>query len=1258
MKSLIRILFITLLTFNTAFAAGLWESESGGGGGTTDNTTDTRIPYKNGTVFDNSPLYYDSSVPKVVSDVLLEVPGGTLAIGETTNVSACTGAVIVSNELNGDMNYVAVSEFDDTGSGEPAYLNLGAEYLLSKQADFSETITTNPLTFNFTGTVTSPDQRQINELHMKTGAILTNFRGKFTDNASGVVVAYLPSKAEWDAGTGLTTVSGDNSFCFLSSAADTPGVYNFGIRPFMALNGQQIDVDLRADAIDILGLSGTPYVKMDVQDGPYREIAAYDDSLSPTTRALAVKSQSATGIAEITIDDSTGDEAIGLLFNDDTNVANLIFSNVVSGGVSIVSHTDIGMTSSTGDAQLGAIAGAVELNAGPSEPITVNLNNESLVISAINNDDSVPIMSLKTYGTYGDTIEFNVGDRDPEGAVTADPGRVYYTVDGIDSRTHQYQGAASGNTGWATGVTEKYGIVKVPELHSEGNANYLSTSLLGHGSDPNAFASLDWVQRQDKSTIPNGSLTFLDSHYVSASGAYDVCGDGKFLFVANSTPGVSTFRQDSEGDLDYIGTTNLTAAVLKVATDGKFVYAASGTAGIWVLSISNTGVLSIVDTDDQTGTAKAVHHNGKFLLVGYDIGGLVSYSVSDTGKLSHLNTNTADTNNVVDVWSDENFIYIADEGGGLRSFTIDDDGILTHVSTNDVGGYALDVWGDDRGFIFLANYSSGISSFNVSDAGVLTHIDTDDQGGQARGVYGRNNYVYLANAAMGILSYYVDDAGMFHYLSPDDQGDTAYEVWAFGKYVYLANYTGGLVVYTMNYAYEYDQENAQHDFVGDIDVDSGHFTYIKDGILESEIALKSPHTGAVSTLVIKDSGSVEKVILTHNDDTNFNGLYFETAGEVQTTTGNLTINSDAGLLYLEADNDISIAPGIGANLLADLADEGTFEVDGLGHEDDDPLLVLKTSSTNPGTANIYVGDRDPTGNVSAPPGSKYYREDGIDSATYIHQGATTNNTGWVENITVDERTLVYNLNVDGVDENEFTWIGEYRVESAGETGDYADDFACNTQHAAIEVNSLTGSGVVTFTGVLVSESTGVPTAASTETITVDATGKYQTNGKWIEITNIDIPVGITAINYDVEVLGYLDLQNADFEVLAYRVDAKASGNDADASIHIMKVQDDGSKKCSIVDIEHFGKDAKNDLVVDELRTGGNDRSYTAASSIWEDETNTNMKADDYETYFTSDENIIEGSSKAEGIIIHLEGTSTNNLKQVTLLTLHLTVRMN
>ncbi|MCP4075191.1 MAG: hypothetical protein GY744_03275, partial [Gammaproteobacteria bacterium] len=175
--------------------------------------------------------------------------------------------------------YAALSKFDSSGSELPSYLDLGSQFTSTLQPDDSETITDNPLTYTLTGTVTSPYIRQANSLTFRTGNVLTNFHVKITDNATGLTLRYIPDKAVWDAGEGgLTLVLGDNKFDFISKEADSPGLFNIGINPFIIKNGQQLDIEVRADSIDILGnSSGVPYTVADLQDGLEVYVATQTD---------------------------------------------------------------------------------------------------------------------------------------------------------------------------------------------------------------------------------------------------------------------------------------------------------------------------------------------------------------------------------------------------------------------------------------------------------------------------------------------------------------------------------------------------------------------------------------------------------------------------------------------------------------------------------------------------------------------------------------------------------------------------------------------------------------------------------------------------------------------------------------------------------------------------------------------------------------------------------------------------------------------
>lgn len=237
------------------------------------------------------------------------------------------------------------------------------------------------------------------------------------------------------------------------------------------------------------------------------------------------------------------------------------------------------------------------------------------------------------------------------------------------------------------------------------------------------------------------------------------------------------------------------------------------------------------------------------------------------------------------------------------------------------------------------------------------------------------------------------------------------------------------------------------------------------------------------------------------------------------------------------------------------------------------------------------------------------------------------------------RELTFSIPLSGVTDTVFNFLGERWDIASALTATYSTATAVQNNHVVLHVNSLTGSGSVVVTGTSLSESTAVPVASDTESITVDATGYYQSDKKWLEITAVTIPGGITAINYDVEAVGYPDGGNTDFRIVGYRLEAYAAGATADFGFTITKVQDDGNKKCSFVVLEDIGVDANGTVqVVDSLRTGADDRSYTpTVGSIWGNNTTFVFKQTDFGTYFTGDQANIEGQTKNEGYIVRLRG---------------------
>jgi len=242
------------------------------------------------------------------------------------------------------------------------------------------------------------------------------------------------------------------------------------------------------------------------------------------------------------------------------------------------------------------------------------------------------------------------------------------------------------------------------------------------------------------------------------------------------------------------------------------------------------------------------------------------------------------------------------------------------------------------------------------------------------------------------------------------------------------------------------------------------------------------------------------------------------------------------------------------------------------------------------------------------------------------------------------KAMIYTLPLSGVVDTRINLVGENRTIKSGQTGDYTTDFGCQNQHLAFTVNSIITGGDIVITGTSISEGGGVPSAGVVETITVDTTtSKYQTDKKWLEITNIDISSGtITGINYDIEALGYLDFGNSRWILEGYRVDMRTQSDTSDFAIVLDKIQDDGNKKYSHITVEDYGHDSVSGggKFFDGIRTAGDNRDYTMIDSLLAPNNCTMCyKCLDFATYFTNDENVFDGN-KNEGLIIKLQGKNS------------------
>ena len=245
--------------------------------------------------------------------------------------------------------------------------------------------------------------------------------------------------------------------------------------------------------------------------------------------------------------------------------------------------------------------------------------------------------------------------------------------------------------------------------------------------------------------------------------------------------------------------------------------------------------------------------------------------------------------------------------------------------------------------------------------------------------------------------------------------------------------------------------------------------------------------------------------------------------------------------------------------------------------------------------------------------------------------------------------------------SEFIIVGEDLPDgiAINQITNYTTPVGIQNNHLSIQVNTITTGGDILITGTLVDEKTAIPIQGYTSILKVDTgtgvSGLYQTPEKWYDIQSIEVTgaTGITGpsdINYNIGIIGYMDLGNRDFTITEYRFESatkQGSGSvQPDLRFIIERVCDIGNNKFTRAFIEDIRVDSSNILgyIQDNLRSGTTyDRGYTSVvsgSDFWPINREWVFKQGDLETYFTNDENTVIGATKNEGIIIKV--LSDNN----------------
>ncbi|PJF20919.1 MAG: hypothetical protein CUN56_13740, partial [Phototrophicales bacterium] len=216
----------------------------------------------------------------------------------------------------------------------------------------------------------------------------------------------------------------------------------------------------------------------------------------------------------------------------------------------------------------------------------------------------------------------------------------------------------------------------------------------------------DFDPEKANCTLNNGGPFALAGNYDTTGTAWDVWGDGTYIYVADGASGIHAFTFNGS-TFTLAGTENITTTIARsVWGDGTYIYVADETNGVHAFTFDGTS-FTLAGTYNTVGSAR-------------------------------------------DVWGDGTYIYVADMGSGSHAFTFDGS-TFTLKDTETTSASARRVWGDGT-HIYITGYGSGVHAFTFNGTS-FTSQNTYDTTGNAVGIWGDGAYIYLADGLSGITAF-------------------------------------------------------------------------------------------------------------------------------------------------------------------------------------------------------------------------------------------------------------------------------------------------------------------------------------------------------------------------------------------------------------------------------------------------------------------------------------------------------------------------
>jgi hypothetical protein len=648
-------------------------------------------------------------------------------------------------------------------------------------------------------------------------------------------------------------------------------------------------------------------------------------------------------------------------------------------------------------------------------------------------------------GTNGGTSNFHVGTRNPEGFVTGNGGALYIRDDSTNSNLY-IKRTDGGNTGWNeigvggdvdgpgsstdnrialfSGVTGK--LLKDSSNITIANTNQITgaTDVSVRTTSATHSIALETLAHTD--TVPTvqmaSSAASVDFHVGTQNpeGAVTANPGSVYLRKNGTSSAIYVLESTSAANTPWHNLVSASSGVTgPVSSINNHIVTYNGTTG----KIIKQGEDTVIRAESAVGNPQLIIQSSvgssdlalsaNYLTNDSNLGSNLPLTIETFGS-SDLTLRTANGNIDVDLETANTEFSIA---GTLHT----DTNSIFAMGTSGANGGQTNIHVGNRnpegnivgngGALYIRDDGANSDLYiKKSDGGNTGWADITSDGDVTGPGSSVDNSFVLFNGTTGKV---IDDAPQFTYFTSGNQRATVFDSpnasGVIGHQLHIS--TGGIRA-----AWEFNESLQSTDFVH---AGTGNFRIAQDSVSSTgDLQLQNNGTaggnitattafsgGNISLTSGATSGNVN--VVTEGVTWNFDGDVFRTSASsasatqiiefrdnlASTTTTMQNINA-ISTFDLTSSYIVRIGSGAtGGTQVINSNAAGGFSVDNTTAPDTSATITLDQGGTNGGVSSVFLGNRNPEGNVAAQGGSVYIQDNSSDSNLYL-KTSDTGSTDW------------------------------------------------------------------------------------------------------------------------------------------------------------------------------------------------------------------------------------------------------------------------